>query len=1241
MGFSSEWLEQSYLNWRHTASARLIRIVLFVTSGSAFLRTLGHIPGFYALWTAAILLLSTVTIIFNVLRPLRITAFQILAGIVLLLDVIFSLPGYESLFPAVLAVFSLYAFFSLPFYVILATSTLISIVQTCSFLLFVEPLHTNELLAIIVVHIWTNFTGIYLCSTADRLARNAFLSARNSSEAETTAEFQSNRLNKLLSSFLPFHLINQARHQITLYKPHLYNETYSQVSVAYGRLVGFESVLAQCSSIDAARVLKELDNRIERLAAANGCTRVASEGITAVCSIPGIDSQHAAKLCRFAMELETLINSFRDATTADVSVCIGIDSGPITAGVIGVSKWHYDVIGSVFDNALLMQSNATEPGVYVSNETRRFLGTSNEFELEKCPIGWRLYGHLPSPELFPINKRFSLVTVPQAVNRVLQSIVAMNPTLKTMGTNKKRKGEKSQEKFDMKKEKVEHSTIISSISQRFRNPGLEAEYHKETDHWFIPSLAISIFFLVVYGIYHMLVMPRLITSLALIVGALTIMFFILLMLYIDYFHTFSQFITRTSAGHAVSIVLIIVILFVCGIVNTFSCPQPNAPDVCQKAHFSTYSFAMWTITTAVFVRFPSVYLAILLLISLLTYGLQIYVTRPAEFGPREFMTELDLTCFLVSLASLVFVYSRRCEKLLRLDFLAVVKGIEETSMKDKLINLNNQMLLNLVPAHVASGVIQKAGDVWHHSHQSVGIAYIAVSGFDLEGDAGINGLNYVFSHFDQAISNYKGVEKVKSANRFYIVAVGLLPDAAQNVNETPWTIGELLSTLAHFIISVSQFAVENEFHVQIGVDCGSTLAVVTNTDQPRYEIFGETLDRSRTLMQAAGHDTTLVSEEVFLALRPRPLRFSSQPVKVALNLNAYELITGIREVSVEVPTMPREEQERHTQGMVEAQFACHSRMYDTQTSEMASSMASSFSSELRSIDGDAETDSDLEWITPETALMKEPQRNNRFVMKNSDYDPYREPIHQNIRAMSAEQDYRNRRIQSGSDMSDAEYGPTTSRANSRNSCRRGWRPSSKNSLRNGFGLFRKGYSDNEQSTEGINQIEAAANRVDRMIQELNAFGDFAEVKPLEYQPFPSNFGSVKSVHRAMSSACHTEYDNAESDAVISDVESNANSVSHSRNSKSRQKQRRWKDARRWHRDAADGDTESQCSSMTGSIDLDPIRWKSTHSIGYENEYEMQSDVEGLALEEMAALSRDIRNNFGDFQLASFDDIDQD
>ncbi|VDM83250.1 unnamed protein product [Strongylus vulgaris] len=226
------------------------------------------------------------------------------------------------------------------------------------------------------------------------------------------------------------------------------------------------------------------------------------------------------------------------------------------------------------------------------------------------------------------------------------------------------------------------------------------------------------------------------------------------------------------------------------------------------------------------------------------------------------------------------------------------------------------------------------------------------------------------------------------------------------------------------------------------------------------------------------------------------------------------------------------------------------------------------------------------------------------------------------------------------------------------------------------------------------RLEAAANRVDRMLQELNAYGEFADLKPLEYRPFPTAYGSTKSVHRAMSSACHTEYDNAESEAALSDVEQNANGkryrpfptaygstksvhramssachteydnaeseaalsdVEQNANGKRPQEKKR---RRRWRsRKAEDADTESQCSSAASSVDLDPLRqeiyevvrfcrmpdysWKSVHSIGYENEYEMQSDNEGLAIEEMKALSRDIRKNFGDFKLATFDDIDQD
>ncbi|KAL6727003.1 hypothetical protein Aduo_008919 [Ancylostoma duodenale] len=1049
-----------------------------------------------------------------------------------------------------------------------------------------------QLLATVVVHVWCHFLGLYLHLSVDRLTRSAFLSGRNAVEAEHAAEHQSNRLSRLLAAFLPQHLISAARLQIATNNPHIYAEHYPQVTVAYGRLIGFEAVLSQCSSLDAARVLKEVEQRIDRLCDLNGCTKVASEGITVISSIPSHDPYHALNVVRFALQLEALVDSFRDATTADVAVCIGIDSGSVSAGVVGSTKWHYDVIGVTVDNAILLQSNAPAHGVFLTEETRQLV--EGHYTLEHIGEIWRVSGGSPGPELFPVNKRFSMVTVPQGINRLLQTLTTIDPQIKTIGATKKRKA-KLQDEDDQKKDPPSaKGSFMNSLSLQFKNNRLEMEFHKEMDHWFIPALAISIFFLVVYGIYHMLVMPRLITSLALIVVALTLMFFILLMLYINYFHSFSQFITRTSHGHSLTILLIMAILFLCGIVNTFSCPQPEQADVCQTVHFSAFSFAMWMLTTAVFIRFSSVYLLGVLTFAIFIYTIQIFLTHP-PIGPQEFTVEFDLWVGLSSLAALVFLHARRCEKLMRLDFLSVVKGVEESSSKDRFLLLNSQVLLNLVPPHVAPWVVAKTGEQWHHAHHSVGVAYMTVSGFNLSGEQGLNGLNYVFTSFDQQLTNFRGIEKIKSANRFYIVAVGLLPDAAQNVNETPWTIGELLHTLAQFLLQATQFASEKDFQVQIGMDCGSALSLVADTDQPRYELWGET---------------------------------------VIPNLNAYILYST--EDNTPNESMPREEQERHTQCMFEAA--------QNVDSQLTSSMASSFSSELQSIEGGGETDSDIEWITPETALMRqstsshqprEPVIPLRSNYRMSDYNPYREPYRaQDVMAQRFSDSYKGDHVSQYSDWSEQE-----SRAPSRGSqrARRRWRGGSKSSLRHPFSWMKRGTSTDydDSLADPAERLEAAANRVDRMLQELNAYGEFADIKPLEYRPFPTAaYGSMKSVHRAMSSACHTEYDNAESEAALSDVEPNANG----RTSRSQEKRRK----RRWRsQKGEDADTESQCSSAASSVDLDPLRWKSVHSIGYENEYEMQSDNEGLAIEEMKALSRDIRKNFGDFKLATFDDIDQD
>jgi hypothetical protein len=147
------------------------------------------------------------------------------------------------------------------------------------------------------------------------------------------------------------------------------------------------------------------------------------------------------------------------------------------------------------------------------------------------------------------------------------------------------------------------------------------------DRWFIPALAISIFFLIVYGLYQVLVMPRLIASLALIIVTLAAMFVILLMLYVNHFETFCYFITRTALGHTISIVLIITLLFVCGIVNIFSCPPYKINVICHDIFYSITSCVLWMFATTVFIRYISLCHLLTLFLGIGVYCIQMFLTH--------------------------------------------------------------------------------------------------------------------------------------------------------------------------------------------------------------------------------------------------------------------------------------------------------------------------------------------------------------------------------------------------------------------------------------------------------------------------------------------------------------------------------------------------------------------------------------------------------------------------------------
>ena len=190
----------------------------------------------------------------------------------------------------------------------------------------------------------------------------------------------------------------------------------------------------------------------------------------------------------------------------------------------------------------------------------------------------------------------------------------------------------------------------------------------------------------------------------------------------------------------------------------------------------------------------------------------------------------------------------------------------------------------------------------------------------------------------------------------------------------------------------------------------------------------------------------------------------------------------------------------------------------------------------------------------------------------------------------------------------------------------------------------------------LDKLNVTAKRVDRMLQELSNLNPTAEIsKMIDCAPFPLGFNgiststkSVNSHRREMSSACHTEYDNADSDqdqGALSDSEMITNSrledlkralqIEKNNNSSLALDNRRHKRSRlselayqlgsfgrkkRLLGNGNDADMESNCSSLASSAMFDKLRWKSVHSIGYDNEYECVSLDEQLGNSRQSEIS---------------------
>ena len=95
---------------------------------------------------------------------------------------------------------------------------------------------------------------------------------------------------------------------------------------------------------------------------------------------PVARDDHATVIAQLALEMQQALKEFNVQMSKNLQMRIGISSGPVVAGVIGTSKFAYDIWGDPVNMASRMEKTALTDSIQVSDVTYQLLKANHSLE---------------------------------------------------------------------------------------------------------------------------------------------------------------------------------------------------------------------------------------------------------------------------------------------------------------------------------------------------------------------------------------------------------------------------------------------------------------------------------------------------------------------------------------------------------------------------------------------------------------------------------------------------------------------------------------------------------------------------------------------------------------------------------------------------------------------------------------------------------------------------------------------
>ncbi|KAK2864319.1 hypothetical protein Q7C36_003473 [Tachysurus vachellii] len=728
------------------------------------------------------------------------------------------------------------------------TSTLHLIVETVQH--FDEVELARKILAKALLYMSMNTAGLFIHYLIDRAQRQAFLETRRCIEGHMKLEMENKRQERLVLSILPRFVALEMIADMTSVDDELmpqqfhkvYIHQYTDVSILFADIKGFTSLSMTMSAQELVRTLNELFCRFDRLAEEHHCMRIKILGDCYYCvsGVPEPQRAHAQCCVEMGLAMIITIRNVRKQLNHDMDMRIGIHSGSVLCGVLGLQKWQFDVWSWDVGIANMLEAGGIPGRIHISRATLDCLGGSYETEdgcgyersefLRKHNIDTFLIcprEEENSVEAEPSKIRMTIRT--SNTDNIFGSINNMSSILASFTNGSLVQLPKSRNKYSSDKEinkRIEHAIELRSSERMhqehispstlvFKDAYIEKKFSQMRDETFKSNLVCSfIILLFLMGVQALIPAPR---PYSIAVQFCVVLLGYLLLLVMALAEEFKYFpnalqrfccwIHENNFMRSLLTITAIALNFGMASANMVWCnfmhedvestaeTNQRPLTVCTYPEFFVLSGVVSMVTCAVFIRLSSLLkLTVLLLVATAyTYFVEVafhtlYVNQQEQeqLSRSHYLRRKGISILLIAMfVFAVFYNGRQWEATARLDFLWRLQAQQEVEDMRELREQNECLLHNILPAHVAHHFLDRNkndDELYAQSYDEVGVMFATIAGFN--------------EYYEQKEIRHEGVECLRLLNE-------IIADFDELLEETYFLDIEKIKTIGSCYMAAS------------------------------------------------------------------------------------------------------------------------------------------------------------------------------------------------------------------------------------------------------------------------------------------------------------------------------------------------------------------------------------------------------------------------------------------------------